>query len=76
MKKTKEHASYIESGQNQITKILMEFEMGCDEAIIRREGKRLILEPKKRSSSVPSGLKPLKADFPNVDITLFGDFRF
>ena len=47
MKKAKEQTSYIENGQNQIAQILKEFEMGCDEAIIRREGKRLILEPKR-----------------------------
>lgn len=34
--------------QNQIDQILREFEMGCDKAILRREGKRMILEPKKR----------------------------
>ncbi len=76
MKNAKGHASDIQTGQNQIAQILKEFEMGCDEAIIRREGKRLILEPKKRSLSVPAGVKPLNGDFPHTDITLFGDFRF
>ncbi|NLD38092.1 MAG: AbrB/MazE/SpoVT family DNA-binding domain-containing protein [Desulfatiglans sp.] len=35
--------------KGHIDQILKEFEKGCDEAIIRREGKRLIIEPKKRS---------------------------
>ena len=75
MKNEKEQASKIQTGQNQIAQILKEFEMGCDEAIIRREGKRLILEPKKRSMPIPEGEKSFKADFPHLDITLFGDFR-
>ena len=75
MKKEKEHASNIQTGQDHIAQILKEFEMGCDEAIIRREGKRLILEPKKRSVAAYAGKKILESDFPNIDITLFGDFR-
>ena len=75
MKTENEHASNIETGQNQIAQILKEFEKGCDEAIIRREGKRLILEPKKRSQVDYKGIKNLKSDFPHTDITLFGDFR-
>lgn len=42
----------IAANQNpkgHIDQILKEFEKGCDEAIIRREGKRLIIDPKKRS---------------------------
>lgn len=75
MKNAKEQASNIQTGQNQIAQILKEFEMGCDEAIIRREGKRLILEPKKRALSISEGDKSFQTDFPHLDITLFGDFR-
>jgi hypothetical protein len=35
--------------KSHIDQILKEFEKGCDEAILRREGKRLIIEPKKRA---------------------------
>lgn len=75
MKKTKEQSSNVQNGQDQITQILKEFEMGCDEAIIRREGKRLILEPKKRQKPSLKKLAHVTNDFPHVDITLFGDFR-
>lgn len=75
MKKTKEDNSDYKNAQNQVDQILREFEMCCDEAILRREGKRLIIEPKKRRRSVPTRLEHLNNDFPNVDITLFGDFR-
>lgn len=71
MKKVKEQANDFLTGQDQITQILREFEMGCDEAIIRREGKRLILEPKKRSLSACEGDKILRSDFSYVDLTLF-----
>ena len=73
MNKAKEHDSaIIESGQNQIAQILKEFEMGCDEAIIRREGKRLILEPKKRISSITKKLNPLNGNPHGVDLALLG----
>ena len=75
MKSEIEKTSNIQTGQHQIAQILKEFEMGCDEAIIRREGKRLILEPNKRSLSIPEGAQSLRTDFPQAD-TLFGDFRF
>jgi hypothetical protein len=38
--------------EGHIDQILKEFEKGCDESIIRREGKRLIIEPKKRSEDI------------------------
>ena len=75
MKKTKEDNSVYKNAQNHVDQILREFEMCCDEAILRREGKRLIIEPKKRQRSVSVRLEHLNNDFPNVDITLFGDFR-
>ena len=72
MNKAKEHDSAIESGQNQIAQILKEFEMGCDEAIIRREGKRLILEPKKRIGPITKKLNPLSGNPHGVDLALLG----
>ncbi len=75
MKKVKQDAFFCHNEQSRIDQILKEFEKCCDEAIIRREGKRLILEPKKRQISVSSTIKYWNNDFPHVDITLFGDFR-
>lgn len=72
MKNAKENASNIQTGQHYIARIHREFEMGCDEAIIRREGKRLILEPKKRLSSLSKNLNPLNGGSIGVDIALFG----
>ena len=72
MKSAKENNSNFSNGQHQIAQILREFEMGCDEAIIRREGKRLILEPKKRLSSISNGLNSLNGSSPCVDLALLG----
>ena len=72
MKNTRENATNIQTGQHHIAQILREFEMGCDEAIIRREGKRLILEPKKRVSSISKSLNPLNVSSTVVDLALFG----
>lgn len=72
MKNAKGHASNLKTGQFQIAQILKEFEMGCDEAIIRREGKRLILEPKKRLSSLSKSLEQLNGGSLCVDIALLG----
>lgn len=71
MNNSRQHAHLLNDGQSQIIKILQEFEMGCDEAIIRREGKRLILEPVKKKGllSVSENLKPLDGGLPNVAIT-------
>ena len=69
MKNAKDHASNFQTGQFQIAQILREFEMGCDEAIIRREGKRLILKPKKRLPSISQGLNGGSL---GVDIALLG----
>ena len=76
MKNAKENASNIQTGQHHIARILREFEMGCDEAIIRREGKRLILEPKKRLSSISKDLDSSGIGSPGVDIALFGEQPF
>ena len=59
----KELSSIIQAGQTQINQILKEFEMCCDEAIIRREGKRLILEPGKRKTIYSKRLEPVSNDF-------------
>ena len=72
MNKPQQHVRLFRNGRNQAVRIPKEFEMDCDEATIRKEGKRLILEPVKKKGllSVLAELKPLDDDFPNVDETL------
>jgi len=69
MNTPQQHVRLFRNGRNQAVRIPKEFEMDCDEAIIRKEGKRLILEPVKKKGllSILEELEPLNEDFPDVD---------
>ncbi len=61
------------NGRNQAVRIPREFELEAEEATMRREGSRLIIEP----IDVPLGLcavletlEPLDDELPDVDETL------
>ena len=56
------------NGRNQAVRIPREFELTEDEAIMRKEGNRLIIEPASSQSllGVLARLKPLKEKFPKV----------
>jgi len=63
------HIRLFRNGRNQALRIPREFELEGNEAIIRKEGDRLIVEPlrKGRLLSLLSTLDPLTEDFPDVD---------
>ena len=67
-----QHVRLFRNGRNQAVRIPKGFEMDCDEAIIRKEGNRLVLEPIKKNGllSVLAELEPLDEAFPDVDETL------
>ncbi len=54
------------NGRNQAVRIPREFELAGDEAIMRREGDRLIIEPAPPASllAVLGTLEPLEEEFP------------
>jgi len=56
-------------GRNQVVRIPREFELPGDDAVIRREGERLIIEPAAPTSllALLRSLKPLKEDFPVIE---------
>lgn len=56
------------NGRNQAVRIPREFELPGDEAILRKDGDRLVLEPMPRKSllSVLAALQPLDEDFPAI----------
>jgi antitoxin VapB len=58
----------FKNGRNQAVRIPREFELPGDEAVMRKEGTRLIIEPKAPNSllSVLASLKPLAEDFPPI----------
>jgi len=56
------------NGRNQAVRIPREFELSVEEAIMRKEGRRLIIEPAPAKSlrAVLAGLKPLREKFPRI----------
>ncbi len=65
------HVKLFRNGRNQALRIPREFEFDGDEAIVRKEGDRLIVEPVRKGGllSVLAGLEPLDESFPDVDET-------
>ncbi|MCY4212604.1 MAG: AbrB/MazE/SpoVT family DNA-binding domain-containing protein [Gammaproteobacteria bacterium] len=66
------HVRLFRSGRNRAIRIPREFEIEGDEAIIRKEGNTLIVEPiqSKGLLDVLATLRPVKDEFPNVDLGL------
>jgi antitoxin VapB len=56
----------FKNGRNQAVRIPREFELPGEDAIMRKEGQRLIIEPAPPRSLIAllATLKPLKEDFP------------
>ena len=66
------HVRLFRNGRNQAVRIPREFELEGDEAILCKEGDRLILEPIRTGKllSVLRALGPLKEPFPDIDDSL------
>lgn len=62
------HVKIFKNGRNQAVRIPREFEFRGDEAMMRKEGDRIIIEPAPPKSllAVLSGLAPLREDFPLI----------
>jgi antitoxin VapB len=63
------HVSLFRNGRNQAIRIPREFELAGTEAIIRKEGERLIIEPappRARLLALLAGWEPLDEAFPEV----------
>ena len=56
-------------GRNQAVCIPVEFELPGDEAIMHRDGDRLVIEPVRKRGLVAllKAMKPLEEDFPEID---------
>ena len=64
------HVKLFKNGRNQAVRIPREFELPGEDAIMRKEGDRLIIEPAPRLSSLLEYLKtlePLDEDFPEIE---------
>lgn len=66
------HVRLFRNGRNQAVRIPREFEFDAQEAIMRREDDRLIIEPLRRKGllAVLATLPPIEEDFPDVDAGL------
>jgi antitoxin VapB len=62
-------ARLFRNGRNQALRIPREFELPGEQALIRKEGNRLIIEPIARLSllDILAKLEPLDEDFPEIE---------
>ncbi len=64
------HVRLFRNGRNQAVRIPRDFEMDATEAIIRKEGNKLILEPvttKNRLLELLKTLEPIHEEFPEME---------
>lgn len=66
------HVRVFRNGRNRSVRMTREFESPGEDAIMRKEGKKLIIEPASPKSllAVLKTLKPLDEDFPPIDDSL------
>jgi antitoxin VapB len=66
---TGRHVKLFRNGRNQAVRIPVEFELPGDEAIMRKDGDRLIIEPAKTSGLLQwlATIEPWDEEFPDVD---------
>ena len=57
------------NGRNQAVRIPVEFELPGDEAIMRRDGDRLVIEPMRKRGLIAllDTMEPIDEDFPEID---------
>jgi antitoxin VapB len=64
------HVKLFRNGRNQAVRIPREFELPGEDAVMRKEGDKLVIEPAKRKASLIALLKtlePLDEDFPEIE---------
>jgi antitoxin VapB len=57
------------NGRNQAVRIPVEFELPGDEAIMHRDGERLVIEPVRKRGLIAllKAMKPVEEGFPEID---------
>jgi antitoxin VapB len=63
------HVRLFRNGRNQAVRIPVEFELPGDEAIMHRDGDRLVIEPVRKRGllALLKSMKPLAERFPEID---------
>ena len=66
---TERHVRLFKNGRNQALRITRDLELPGEEAILRKEGNRLIVEPVARPSllTVLASLKPISEESPPIE---------
>jgi antitoxin VapB len=62
------YVKLFRNGRNQAVRIPREFELPGEDAIIRKKGEKLIIEPERKKTlrEVLATLQPLDEDFPEI----------
>ena len=63
------HVRLFRNGRNQAVRIPVEFELPGSEAIMHRDGDRLIIEPARKRGllALLKAMEPLQEDFPEIE---------
>lgn len=63
------HVRLFRNGRNQAVRIPVEFELPGDEAIMHRDGDRLVIEPMRKRGLVAllKTMRPLDEELPRID---------
>jgi antitoxin VapB len=63
------HVKLFRNGRNQAVRIPVEFELPGDEAIMHRDGDRLVIEPVRKRGllALLDTMEPFAEEFPDVD---------
>jgi antitoxin VapB len=63
------HVKLFRNGRNQSVRIPREFELPGTDAIMRKEGDRIIIEPAKRRTlaEILASLEPIDEPFPEIE---------
>jgi antitoxin VapB len=63
------HVRLFRNGRNQAVRIPVEFELPGDEALMHRDGDRLVIEPVRKRGLIAllKSMKPLDEEFPRID---------
>jgi antitoxin VapB len=75
---TERRVKLFKNGRNQVVRIPREFELPGEDAIMRKEGERLIIEPAAPKSllALLATLAPLDEDFPPISDPTPGPVEF
>jgi antitoxin VapB len=63
------HVRLFRNGRNQAVRIPVEFELPGNDAIMRRDGDRLVIEPVRKRGllALLKTMKPIEEAFPEID---------